>query len=120
LDSQKLISTFQAQKDLPIQLLQTTKPLRATIVIGSFGDSKGLSNQVFDLDLLYDAAAVKPTVEAPLRYGKLPEINHIFKPDPKSGPVLISVFFVLAILASVPVLLGTVRALHSNLVWYID
>jgi len=54
-----------------------------------------------------------PQYEKPLRYGKLEEINHIFRADPKSGPMIISVFFVLAILATVPVLLGAVSSISS-------
>lgn len=45
-----------------------------------------------------------------MRYGKLNEIHHIFKADPKSGPLVISLFFVLAVAATVPVLLGTVSS----------
>jgi oligosaccharyltransferase complex subunit delta (ribophorin II) len=57
---------------------------------------------------MVDANIPKPKYEKPLRYGKLPEIHHIFKPDPKSGPIVISVFFVGAVLATVPILLGVV------------
>jgi len=59
--------------------------------------------------LKFDANAPAPKYEKPLRYGKLEEIHHIFKADPKSGPKVISLFFVLAVLATVPLLFGAVR-----------
>jgi len=55
-----------------------------------------------------DPASPAPKVEKPLRYGQLEEIHHIFRADPKSGSKVISLFFVLAVLATVPVLLGAV------------
>lgn len=106
--SEEIANERQAQEDLPPQFIQSTKPLRATLVLASFGPSKAFSNHVLDLDVSFNADAGPPKYEKPLRFGKLPEINHIFKPDPKSGPIVISIFFVLAILASVPILLGTV------------
>jgi oligosaccharyltransferase complex subunit delta (ribophorin II) len=82
--------------------------LQATLLLASFGSSQPFSNHVFNLDVKVDANAPKPKYEKPLRYGKLPEIRHIFKPDPKSGPIVISVFFVGAVLAAVPILFGIV------------
>jgi hypothetical protein len=99
---------LQAQKDLPVQLLTSSQPLRATLLLASFGTSQPFSNHVFNLDVHTDPNAARPKYEKPLRYGKLPEIHHIFKSDPKSGPMIISLFFVIAVLATVPVLLGTV------------
>jgi oligosaccharyltransferase complex subunit delta (ribophorin II) len=99
---------MQGQKDLPVQLLTSSQPLRATLLLASFGSAQAFSNHVFDLAVSLDASKPAPTYEKPLRYGKLPEINHIFRPDPQSGPKVISVFFVLAILATVPVVLGAV------------
>jgi oligosaccharyltransferase complex subunit delta (ribophorin II) len=104
----------QTQKDLPIQLLTTTKPLRAELLLASFGKSQGFSNHVFNLDIQLDANAPLPKYEKPLRYGKLSEINHIFKTDAKSGPVVISMFFVLAVLATVPVLLASVSEIDMK------
>lgn len=98
----------QALKDLPAQLLLSTQPLRATLLLASFGTSLPFAKEVFNLDVEVDASGAVPKYEKPLRYGKLPEIHHIFKPDPKSGPVIISQFFVIAVLATVPMLLGTV------------
>ena len=45
------------------------------------------------------------------------EIHHIFRADPKSGPKIISLFFVLAVLATLPVLLGAVCsiAVHEDI-----
>jgi oligosaccharyltransferase complex subunit delta (ribophorin II) len=103
-----LLITLQTQKDLPVQLLTSSQPLRATLLLASFGTSQGFSNHVFNLKVKTDPNAPQPKYEKPLRYGKLEEINHIFKADPKSGPVVISVFFVLAVLATVPILFGTV------------
>ncbi|CAL3970368.1 unnamed protein product [Diplocarpon coronariae] len=102
-------------KDLPIQLLATGKPLQATLLLASFGPSKGFSDHIFDLDVQVDASIPKQKYEKPLRYGQREEIAHTFKEDPKSGPKIISIFFVLAVLATVPVLLGTWAYLGANL-----
>jgi len=104
-----------AQKDLPIQLLTSSKPLRATLLIASFGTSQPLSHHVFNLEVKHDPNTLAPTYEKPLRYGKLPEIHHIFRADPKSGPKVISLFFLLAVLATVPVLLGAWAYFGANL-----
>jgi len=45
----------------------------------------------------------------------LEDIHHIFRADPKSGPKIVSMFFVLAVLATVPVLLGAWAYLGANL-----
>lgn len=105
----KMLTGQKSQKDLPVQLLISDKPLRATLLLASFGASEGFSNHVFNLDVTHDSSSPRPAYTAPVRYGKKPAINHIFKEDPKSGPKIISIFFVLAIAATVPVLLGTVR-----------
>lgn len=101
----------EAQKDLPFQLLTSSKPLRAELLLASFGKTQGLSSHVFNLDVRSDSNAPAAKYDKPLRYGKLPEIHHIFKIDAKSGPVIISIFFVLAVLATIPVLLGSVSSL---------
>ncbi|TVY48326.1 Uncharacterized protein LCER1_G008125 [Lachnellula cervina] len=103
------------QKDLPIQLLTSKSPLRATLLIASFGTSKPFGSHVFNLDVNLDANTPPPSYEKPLRYGKLHEINHIFKADPRSGPLVISLFFVGAVLAAVPVLFGVWAYLGANL-----
>ncbi|PVH88121.1 hypothetical protein DL98DRAFT_479310 [Cadophora sp. DSE1049] len=102
------------QKDLPIQLLTSTQPLRATLLLASFGTTQGFSNHVFNLEVKLDANVPLPKYEAPLRYGQREEIHHIFKADPKSGPKVISMFFVLAVLATVPVLFGAWAYLGAN------
>lgn len=99
---------LQTQKDLPAQLLRSTSPLSASIVIASFGASTGYNSPAFSLSIELDPNVALPATEKPLRYGKLPEIHHIFRDDPKSPNVVISLFFVGAILATVPALLGAV------------
>ncbi len=47
-------NSIKAQKDLPIQLLTSTQPLRATLLLASFGISQGFSNHVFNLDVKTD------------------------------------------------------------------
>jgi oligosaccharyltransferase complex subunit delta (ribophorin II) len=94
-------------KDLPVQFIRTNSPLTANLVIGSFGSSTGYNAAAFTLAPSAESAAV-PVTEKPLRYGKLPEIHHIFKADAKSPPKVISLFFALAILPTVPILLGAV------------
>ncbi|KAH8669467.1 Oligosaccharyltransferase subunit Ribophorin II-domain-containing protein [Tricladium varicosporioides] len=103
------------QKDLPIQLLKSSQPLRATLLLGSFGTAQAFSNHVFNLDVKLDQNVPLPQYEKPLRYGKLAEIHHIFKADPKSPPVVISLFFVLAVLATVPILFGAWAYLGANI-----
>jgi len=48
-----------------------------------------------------------------VRYGKQPEIKHTFRADPKSPPKVISLVFVLAVLATVPALFIGVRILQQ-------
>jgi len=81
---------------------------------------KPYSSHVFDLEVKHDSNAPLPKYEKPLRYGKLEEIHHIFKADPQSGPKIISLFFVLAVLATVPVLLGSWALLGANLTHLTD
>lgn len=92
------------QKNIPVQLLQATQPLRASVVVASFGSAAGYAAPVFDLDVRVDASSAPPAEEAPERYGKKPLIQHVFRADPQSPPKAISLFFVLAVLATVPVL----------------
>jgi oligosaccharyltransferase complex subunit delta (ribophorin II) len=99
---------LQTQKDLPTQLLLSSKPLHAFVVLASFGSSQGYNSQLFDLSIVLDPNSPAPAYESPLRYGKLSEIHHIFRADPSSPPVVISLFFALAVLATLPVLLVSV------------
>ncbi|OLN81711.1 Dolichyl-diphosphooligosaccharide-protein glycosyltransferase subunit SWP1 [Colletotrichum chlorophyti] len=103
-----------SQKELPVQLLLATEPLKASVVIGSFGSSKALNTALFDLTVKRDVAAAEPIHDAPLRYGKQPEIHHIFREDPRSPPKIISLAFVLAVLATIPVLFVGWLSLGAN------
>jgi len=103
-----------SQKDLPVQFLLSTQPLKASIVVGSFGSSQGLDVHVFEVRVVADPAVAAPTYEAPLRYGKKEEIHHIFRADPQSPPKAISLVFVLAVLATVPALFLGWIALGAN------
>ncbi|KAI0849665.1 Oligosaccharyltransferase subunit Ribophorin II-domain-containing protein [Daldinia vernicosa] len=101
--------------DLPLQLATATAPLRASLIIASFGSSAGLVKDVFDVEVVRDPAAKPLVYEKPLRYGKLAEIHHIFRDDPKSPPKLISIVFVFAILATIPLLLTAWALVGGNL-----
>lgn len=95
-----------AHKDLPTQFVMSSKPVEANLVLGSFGPSQGYNDRIFLLDLATESNTALSTIERPLRYGKLPEIHHIFKPDPKSPLVLFSLIFTGAVLATLPAILG--------------
>lgn len=68
---------------------------------------------VFKTAIELDASAPGPSYEAPLRYGKLPEIHHIFRADAKSPPKVVSLVFSLAVLATLPMLLAGVSVTAS-------
>lgn len=105
----------QSQRDLPVQLLLSKEPLQASLVLGSFGSSKGSISPVFNIAVKTDPKAPAPKYEAPLRYGKLDEIHHIFRADPKSPPKIISLVFALAVVATIPALFVGVRLkLHMS------
>ncbi|WAO84470.1 Dolichyl-diphosphooligosaccharide--protein glycosyltransferase subunit 2 [Fusarium falciforme] len=101
-------------KDLPIQLLLSDTPLKANLVLGSFGSSDPLISPVFEIEIRLDPNAPAPQYDAPVRYGPRTQINHIFRADPKSPPVVISLAFVLAIAAAVPTLFLAWLALGAN------
>ncbi|MCJ1302872.1 hypothetical protein MMC08_005677, partial [Hypocenomyce scalaris] len=101
-------------KDIPSQLLSSSTALSASLIIASFGSSKPYNSPAFDLSIKLDAAAPATSQENPLRYGKLPEIHHIFKSDPKSPPKIISLFFTAAVLAALPILLFAWLSLGAN------
>lgn len=96
---------LQTQKDLPVQLLVSEEPLEASIVLGSFGSSQGSITPAFSISVQPDANGPAPAYEAPLRYGKLDEIHHVFKGEPKNPPKIVSIVFSVAILATIPALL---------------
>lgn len=104
-----------AHKDVPVQLLKSTKPIRASVVIGSFGSAQGIVAPVFDVELAQDAAAPPAESDAPVRYAKKPEIHHIFRADPRSPPKIVSLVFATAVVATVPVLLVSWSLLGANL-----
>ena len=95
----------QTQKDIPSQLLASTNPLSMSLIIASFGSSNPYKSRAFDLTIKQDPTAPAHAAEKPLRYMKQPEIHHIFKPDPKSPPKIISIFFTAVVLATLPTLL---------------
>ncbi|KAK3382355.1 Oligosaccharyltransferase subunit Ribophorin II-domain-containing protein [Lasiosphaeria ovina] len=104
-----------SQKDLPAQLLLAEKPLKASVVIASFGSATGLNTPAFEVEIRPDPATPLPNYEKPLRYGKRPEIHHIFRSDPRSPPKVISLFFTLAVAATVPALFIGWALLGANL-----
>lgn len=53
-----------------------------------------------------------PTVDV-TRYGKLPEIHHVFKEGPKNPPIAITLAFLGATLAALPVLAIAVSELST-------
>ncbi|QDS69028.1 hypothetical protein FKW77_009666 [Venturia effusa] len=100
---------------IPSVLLKTSTPLKASIVIGSFGSSTPYQGTPFDLSIALDASAPQPSAESQLRYGKQPEIHHIFRPDPKSPPKIITLAFAAALLACIPALIIGWGMLGANL-----
>ncbi|KAI1636513.1 Oligosaccharyltransferase subunit Ribophorin II-domain-containing protein [Biscogniauxia mediterranea] len=103
------------QSELPVQLAASTAPLKASLVLASFGESEGLNTPIFDVEIKADPSAAPVAYEKPLRYGKRDEIHHIFRDDPKSPPKAISLAFVLAVVATVPALFVGWLALGANL-----
>ncbi|KAL1902688.1 hypothetical protein Sste5346_001131 [Sporothrix stenoceras] len=108
-----------SHKDIPVQLLASGNKVRASLVIGSFGSAQGYvspsSDGLFDLQFAHDPNMPAPSAATPERYTKKGEINHIFRADPRSPPKVISLFFVLAVAATVPVLFGAWLLLGANL-----
>lgn len=95
----------QTQKDIPVQFLVSPKPVHATVVIGSFGSAQGVVADVFDVDIKQDSNAPAPIIPSTLRYGKKPQIHHIFREETKYPYKIFSIFFVLVIAATLPTLL---------------
>ncbi|KAI5467575.1 Oligosaccharyltransferase subunit Ribophorin II-domain-containing protein [Mariannaea sp. PMI_226] len=102
------------QKDLPVQLLLSDVPLKASLVLGSFGSTTATITPVFDVEIQLDPHSPAPRYQFPLRYSKLALIDHIFRPDPKSPPMVVSLVFVLAVLATIPALFGGWLLLGAN------
>lgn len=82
-------------------------------MLGSFGSSHGYNDRIFSLNIAIDPNIPIPTTGKPLRYGKLPEIHHIFKPDPSSPNIVFSLIFTGAVLTTLPAILGVV----SSTIW---
>ncbi|KAF2203150.1 hypothetical protein GQ43DRAFT_390672 [Delitschia confertaspora ATCC 74209] len=101
-------------KDLPIQFLTASKPIPASIVIGSFGSSQPYKNQVFELTIARDPNVPLAAPEKAERYAAAEEIHHIFKADPKSPPKIITLVFSGAVVAALPILLGVWATLGAN------
>ncbi|KAF5668560.1 oligosaccharyltransferase delta subunit (ribophorin ii) [Fusarium heterosporum] len=93
-----------SHKDLPLQLLLSDTPLKAYLVLGSFGSSDPLISPLFNVEIRLDPNTPRPEYTAPVRYGPRAGIDHVFKVGDKSPPMVISLVFVLAIAASVPAL----------------
>ena len=100
-----LLIMVQSQKDLPAQLLTSSGPLTASLIIASFGSSTPYHSHAFDLSIEQDASSTVAAQGKPVRYGKLPEIHHTFKADPKSPSKIITLAFTAAVLLTLPVLL---------------
>ncbi|CAK7244886.1 MAG: hypothetical protein STHCBS139747_006449 [Sporothrix thermara] len=106
-----------AYKDIPSQLLASAKNVRASLVIGSFGSAQAYlsgDDGLFELELQHDPNMPAPSAAKPERYTKKDEIHHIFRADPRSPPKIISLVFVLAVAATVPVLFGAWLLLGAN------
>ncbi|KAI9807943.1 MAG: hypothetical protein M1825_005249 [Sarcosagium campestre] len=101
-------------KEIPGQLLAASQPLKATLIIASFDNAKGLISHAFDLNVASSSAGSSSDTEKPLRYGKLPEIHHIFRADPKSPPKIISLVFTAAVVAALPILFIVWITLGAN------
>ena len=83
-------------------------------MIGSFGSSTPSNTFAFNVFVRRDPTSSQPATDKPLRYGKLAEINHIFKADPQSPPMFITLAFSGLALATIPALLGGWLALGAN------
>lgn len=98
----------QTQKDIPTQFFLSPEPLHATVVLGSFGSAQGLISDAFDIEIKADPSS-SPAASTPVRYGKRPQIHHIFREPTKYGYKIVSVAVSLVIAATLPVVVGVVR-----------
>lgn len=99
-----LTALMQVQKDLPTQLLTSSGLLSASLIIASFGSSRPYHSHAFDLSLKLDPNSPTPSQESPLRYGRLPELHHTFKSEPKSPSKIITLIFTAAVVMAFPLL----------------
>jgi oligosaccharyltransferase complex subunit delta (ribophorin II) len=67
------------------------------------------------LNIENDPKTPPTAATTPERYTSKPEIHHKFRDDPRSPPAIISAVFALAILATIPALLGAWGLLGGNL-----
>lgn len=95
-------------------------------MLGGFGISKAYDASAFKLSIERDPDVPVPTAEV-LRYGKQPEIHHIFKDSPTNPPIIITLAFVALVGAALPILAGLVslfsvvfilRAMPNVLQWF--
>ena len=104
----------QTHRDIPIQLLTSSKALTATLTLASFGTVTPYRSSAFTLAVIVSSTTLVQPPPPPARYSALPEIHHIFKPDPTSPPVFITAVFGCMVFAALPVLLGTWLELGMN------
>ncbi|KAF3922532.1 hypothetical protein ABW21_db0202850 [Orbilia brochopaga] len=102
------------QKDIPTALL-TAPSLTLSIAIASFGQSSPLAVEIATIAPVLDQAAKKSLPAPALKYGKLPEIHHIFRGEPRSPPKIISLVFLGGVLACLPALFVAWFTLSANL-----
>ncbi|KAL4729189.1 hypothetical protein ACLX1H_003600 [Fusarium chlamydosporum] len=112
--SGKAVGTI-SHKDLPVQFILSDEPLKANLVLGSFSSSSPLISPIFNIEIHHVPNAPRPQYEPPMRYGPRAEIHHIFKVGDSSPPTIISLVFVLAIVATFPALLIGWYTLGGNL-----
>lgn len=88
-------------------------------MLASFGSSQGYNKPIVDVEINLDPSLVAPEYQKPLRYGKLPEIHHIFRQGPKNPNVMVSIVFAAAVAATIPALfLGVSRDLSRGYMQY--
>ncbi|KAG4306448.1 hypothetical protein PORY_000436 [Pneumocystis oryctolagi] len=101
-------------EDIPLPLLFSDSPLSLTLVIGSFDTATPLSYTFLKLgivDISHELSAPTP----PLRYGPLPEIQHVFSPDKQRSPTIIITVFCILILCAFWQLLRVWKTISSNI-----
>lgn len=101
--SRVVTDRLQTQKDLPIQFLSLSQPVDARLLIGSFGGSPAYDASAFQLSINRNPDEPVPTVDVK-RYGKQPEIHHVFKEGPRNPPIAITLGFLAVTLAALPIL----------------
>ena len=80
-------------------------------MIGSFGAGQAYKGKAFTIAVEGGEQKGEPQ----LRYGKQPEIHHVFRADPRSPPRLVTLVFTAGTLACLPLLLGAWLSLGGNL-----